>query len=83
MLSLEIAALVLHVLSIGGVALVLYQFKRHRRFIGSLHSDMQKPHITPELVAAWKSRIKELTPGTPKHRAYVASLKNVGEWDGD
>ena len=81
--SLEIYILVLQALTSAGIGLVLFQFRRHRRFIGSLHTDLQKPTVTPELISVWKQKVRTLTPGCAKHRAYVASLKNVGEWDGD
>ena len=69
--------------TLSAIGLVLYQFRRHRRFIGSLHSDLQRPAVTPELIQVWKQKVKTLTPGTTKWRAYRKSLLAVDEWDGD
>jgi len=83
MISWLLGIILIQAVVLIGIALILYQFRRHRRFIGSLNSDLQKPVITPELIKSWKKTIKTLTPNTPKWRAYQQSLKNVGEWDGD
>lgn len=57
----------------------LYLLKRIRRYIGSLSTDATRAQrINPEVVEVWQQKIRKLTPGSTKYKAYAASLRNVG-----
>lgn len=65
---------------------LLFVFKRLeelKAYIGSLHASGQHTPATPEQIQIWQTKIKTLTPGCAKWRAYKASLESVGAWDGD
>lgn len=69
------------VLNLGAVAYVIYSYRGLRQWIGSLHSDMSRPKVTPELIQGWKRKIASLEPGTARYKAYEASLKAAGaDW---
>lgn len=75
---------VLQLAALAGISLALYQFRKHRKFIGSLSADyINAKVISPEVKAEWKKKIKYLGDDSPKYRAYKRSLQQHGEWDED
>jgi len=75
----------LGLLNLAGTAWVLYMFRKHRKYIGSLATDATRVSVMePELIEIWKKKISQTVPGSLKYEAYKRSLQRHGEWpDGD
>lgn len=71
---LNVELIVVIGVQLAGVALVLFQLRQHRKYIGSLHSDANRPKISPEIIVAWEKKLATLSPGSKDHAAYKRAI---------